>query len=86
MRVRRVNVLRMIKRRALGASLPYSTCCHTFRATGITAYLEGRRWLSIGISVVAFVGIRIDGTTQIHTNFAEKGRDFVRAKLLADLH
>src|SRR5947209_5875057 len=20
--------------------LPYSTCCHTFRATGITAYLE----------------------------------------------
>ncbi len=31
MRVRRVNVLRMIKRRALAASLPYSTCCHTFR-------------------------------------------------------
>jgi hypothetical protein len=23
-----------------GASLPYSTCCHTFRATGNTAYLE----------------------------------------------
>jgi integrase/recombinase XerD len=30
----------MIKRRALAAGLPYSTCCHTFRATGITAYLE----------------------------------------------
>ena len=36
----RTDVLRMIKRRALEAGLPYSTCCHTFRATGITAYLE----------------------------------------------
>lgn len=36
----RVDVLRMIKRRSLAAGLPYSTCCHTFRATGITAYLE----------------------------------------------
>jgi len=36
----RVDVLRMIKRRAKGAGLPASTCCHTFRATGITAYLE----------------------------------------------
>ena len=30
----------MIKRRAAEAALPYSTCCHTFRATGITAYLQ----------------------------------------------
>jgi integrase len=30
----------MIKRRSKGAGLPYSTCCHTFRATGITAYLQ----------------------------------------------
>jgi integrase/recombinase XerD len=36
----RADVLRMIKRRAEAASLPSSTCCHTFRATGITAYLE----------------------------------------------
>jgi integrase len=36
----RVDVFRMIKRRAKDAGLPYSTCCHTFRATGITAYLE----------------------------------------------
>ena len=33
-------VLAMIKRRATGAGLPPSTCCHTFRATGITAYLS----------------------------------------------
>lgn len=36
----RSDVLRMIKRRAENAGLPTSTCCHTFRATGITAYLE----------------------------------------------
>jgi site-specific recombinase XerD len=36
----RTDVLRMIKRRAVAAALPSSTCCHTFRATGITAYLE----------------------------------------------
>jgi len=36
----RTDVLRMIKRRAEDAGLPSTTCCHTFRATGITAYLE----------------------------------------------
>ena len=33
-------VLAMIKRRAAAANLPPSTCWHTFRATGITAYLS----------------------------------------------
>ena len=33
-------VLAMIKRRAAAAGLPASTCCHTCRATGITAYLS----------------------------------------------
>jgi integrase/recombinase XerD len=32
-------VLLMIKARALRAGLPAEICCHTFRATGITAYL-----------------------------------------------
>jgi integrase/recombinase XerD len=36
----RNDVLRMIKRRTKKAVLPLTTCCHTFRATGITAYLE----------------------------------------------
>ncbi len=35
-----MSALRMIERRAETAGLPASTCCHTFRATGITAYLE----------------------------------------------
>ena len=33
-------VLAMVKRRAAAAGLPPSTCWHTFRATGITAYLS----------------------------------------------
>ena len=33
-------VLAMIKRRSAAAGLSPSTCCHTFRATGITAYLS----------------------------------------------
>src|SRR5229473_88870 len=38
--ITRSDVLSMIRRRAKEAALPYSTCCHTFRATGITAYLQ----------------------------------------------
>jgi len=34
------DVLRMVKVRGKAIGLPQSTCCHTFRATGITAYLE----------------------------------------------
>jgi integrase len=36
----RTDALKMIKRRAQKAGLPASTCCHTFRGTGITAFLE----------------------------------------------
>jgi integrase/recombinase XerD len=36
----RLEVLAMIKRRARQAALPRTTCCHTFRATGITTYLQ----------------------------------------------
>ena len=36
----RNNAFRMVKRRAAAAGLPLTTCNHTFRATGITAYLE----------------------------------------------
>ena len=40
-RLHRREVLAMIKKYAKRAKLPYSTCCHTFRATGITSYLLG---------------------------------------------
>jgi len=38
-RMSRKDVWHMIRRRARNAGLPARTCCHTFRATGITAYL-----------------------------------------------
>jgi integrase len=34
------DALDLVKRRAAEAGLPRAICCHTFRATGITAYLE----------------------------------------------
>jgi integrase/recombinase XerD len=40
-RLHRREVLAMIKKYAKRAGLPYHTCCHTFRATAITAYLIG---------------------------------------------
>ncbi len=36
----RSDALKMIKRRARAAAIASSTCCHTFRATGITVYLD----------------------------------------------
>jgi integrase len=36
----RRDVWHMIRRRARSVGLPARTSCHTFRATGITAYLE----------------------------------------------
>jgi integrase/recombinase XerD len=40
-RLSRTDVFRMVKRRGLAAGIGIDRiCCHTFRATGITAYLE----------------------------------------------
>lgn len=39
-RLHRKEVLAMIKRRARNAGLPETISCHSFRATGITTYLE----------------------------------------------
>ncbi len=41
-RMHRNDVLRMIKRRAVRAGIQTQICCHTFRATGITAYLSNQ--------------------------------------------
>jgi len=38
--ITRHDALRMVKRRSRSAGLSHKICCHTFRATGITAYLE----------------------------------------------
>ncbi len=39
----RIDAWRMIKRRAQAIGLPEDICNHTFRATGITVYLEKGR-------------------------------------------
>ena len=39
-RMSRHDTFRMVKRRAIRAGLSDKVCCHTFRATGITAYLQ----------------------------------------------
>ncbi len=36
----RTEIFRMIKRRALAAGLSPEICCHSFRATGITRYMD----------------------------------------------
>jgi len=38
--MQRGDALRMMKRRAKRAGIASRVCCHTMRATGITAYLE----------------------------------------------
>jgi len=52
-RMNRIDMFQMIKRRARDAGLPPNTCCHTFRATGITAYLENGGTLEKAQAIVA---------------------------------
>jgi DMSO/TMAO reductase YedYZ heme-binding membrane subunit len=47
--VTRTDVFRMVKRRAKDAGLSATTCCHTFRATGITAYLVLTVLVALGL-------------------------------------
>lgn len=62
-RMHRIDVLRMIKRRARGASLPERICCHTFRATGITAYLANGGSLEHAQRIAAHESVR---TTKLY--------------------
>jgi integrase len=57
------DVLRMIKARAAAAGLPASTCCHTFRATGITAYLENGGMIEKAQAIAAHASPR---TTKLY--------------------
>ena len=59
----RVDALRMIKRRAKAAGLPAAVCCHTFRATGITAYLENGGTIENAQAIAAHES---PGTTKLY--------------------
>ncbi len=53
----------MIKRRALRAGLSTAVCCHTFRATGITAYLQNGGLLEHAQRIAAHDSVR---TTKLY--------------------
>ena len=57
-RMHRADVLRMIKRRARRAGLPERIGCHTFRATGITVYLNGGGSLEHAQRIAAHESVR----------------------------
>jgi len=64
----RTDVLRMIKRRAKDAGLSDRISCHTFRATGITAYLENGGTLEAAQSIAAHESAR---TTKLYDRTAD---------------
>jgi integrase/recombinase XerD len=62
-RMHRTDVLRMIKRRSRQAGLATRVCCHTFRATGITAYLSNGGLLEHAQRIAAHESVR---TTKLY--------------------
>jgi integrase/recombinase XerD len=68
-RMTRTDVLRMVKRRATGAGLQLDrVCCHTFRATGITAYLENGGTIEHAQAIAAHESPR---TTKLYDRTAD---------------
>lgn len=65
----RNDVLRMIKRRAKQAGLPATTCCHTFRATGITAYLDNGGTIENAQAIAAHASPR---TTKLYDRTSDE--------------
>jgi site-specific recombinase XerD len=57
----RTDALRMVKRRALAAGLSASTCNHTFRATGITTYLQNGGKVEVAQQIAGHESARTTG-------------------------
>lgn len=68
-RMHRVDVLRMIKRRARQAGIATAVCCHTFRATGITAYLSNGGQLEHAQRIAAHESAR---TTKLYDRTSDE--------------
>lgn len=62
------DVLRMIKRRARRAGLSDRICCHTFRATGITTYLQCGGTIERAAFIAAHESTR---TTQLYNRTSD---------------
>ncbi|MFO0835812.1 MAG: tyrosine-type recombinase/integrase [Phycisphaerales bacterium] len=67
-RLSRFAAWEMVKRRAVGAGLPPGTTNHTFRATGITCYLENGGTLENARTIAAHASVR---TTQVYDRRAD---------------
>ncbi len=65
----RNDAFRMIKRRARAAGVPDSTCCHTFRATGITTYLQNGGTLENAQTIAAHESAR---TTKLYDRTSDE--------------
>lgn len=68
-RMSRFAAWEMVKRRAASAGLPPGTTNHTFRATGITCYLENGGALENARTIAAHASVR---TTQVYDRRADK--------------
>jgi len=67
-RIHANDVLRMIKRQARKVQLTDRICCHTFRATGITAYLQNGGTLENAARIAAHESTR---TTQLYNRTSD---------------
>ena len=65
----RSDVLRMVKRRVRDAGLPPEICNHTFRATGITNYLQHGGTLETAAQIAGHASTR---TTQLYNRTDEE--------------
>jgi site-specific recombinase XerD len=65
----RIDALRMVKRRVAEAGLSSRVCCHTFRATGITAYLENGGTLEHAQAIAAHESPR---TTKLYDRTSDQ--------------
>ena len=65
----RVDVFRMIRRRARTAGLPTHVCCHTFRATGITDFLNNGGAIETAQAIAAHESPR---TTKLYDRTSEE--------------
>ena len=76
----RVNALAMIKRRVEQAGIDSVVCCHTFRAVGITAYLESGGAIE---KAAYYAGHAATRTTQIYDRRRDIGsaEDIGRTRL-----
>ena len=63
------NAYAMIKRRAKAACIDTDVCCHTFRATGITAYLKNGGTLEKAAQMANHASTR---TTQLYDRRADE--------------